>query len=187
MTSRSPARVVSRSSRQQDDELRRDILAVAVPGHPDPSAPHGGLDADAILSRPTLLRRIAGRAAAHVRPGTDRLVAGERDAALATALALHTGLPVALLVPATERTAASPRGELHPLERVVLLACLAGDLPGLHASCSGRGVGVAAAVAVLGGSQPRDDDVGEASPPATDVDVVTSTLFHTAIMTGGRG
>lgn len=186
MTSRSPARVVTRPSREQDDELRRDILAVAVPRHPDPSAPDGGLDPDAVLSRPTLLRRIAGRAATHVRPGTDRVVAAERDAALATALALHTGLPLALLAPTSEHTPAPPRGELHPLERVVLLACVATDLPALHASCTGHGVSVTAAVSVLGCPGRRDDGLAEISPSVTDADMVRTTLFHTAHMTGDR-
>lgn len=187
MVSRGPAHLVSRSSRVQDDELRRDILAVAVPGGSHSPPTGDGLDRDAILSRPTLLRRIAARAAAHVRPGTDRLVTGERDAALGAALALHTGLPLALLNPTSGGEADPPRGELHRLERVVLLACVGTDLPALHASSTARGVSVTAAVSVLGRVEASEHRAGGNAPSVTDLDFAETTLFHTTHAIGDRG
>lgn len=75
---------------------------------------------DAALTRPSVLRRVAEQLALLVPAGTDRLVAGEGDAALATAVAIHSGIPFAL-VRSGSSGRAGIRGELHPSERVVVI------------------------------------------------------------------
>jgi orotate phosphoribosyltransferase len=107
--------LVQRPRESWTDELRRDLIAVGLDGH-------GTIDVDAVQTRPALLRQIAALAAAHVPATIARLVAATADAPLATALALHTGLPFALLDDTVTR-----HGELYPSEQVVAVATL--DVP----------------------------------------------------------
>jgi hypothetical protein len=75
------------SGRGRVDDLHRDLLAV-------PRA--GSVNRDAIPTRPTLLRGVAALAARRIPATVDRVVANPVDASLATAVALHTGLSLAL-------------------------------------------------------------------------------------------
>lgn len=118
-TSNPPVVVQDAHERRQD--LVADVLALVA---------SGALDAAALQSRPAILRRLAA-AAAHALPtGTDRLVARVADAPLATAVALYTGVPFALM----DDAGTLVLGDLHPSERVVLVE----TLPALDASSTGE-------------------------------------------------
>jgi orotate phosphoribosyltransferase len=99
-------------SAQRRDELLADLLATArVPGT-------GEIDAGALQSRTSVLRRLAAALAEALPPATERLLTGHgAGTALTTAIALHTGLPFAAL---DEDAASAPRqvGEMHRNEHV---------------------------------------------------------------------
>lgn len=104
-----PAVVQDAHERRHD--LVADVLALVT---------RGALDASALQSRPAILRRLAAAAAQALPGGTDRLAARVADAPLATAVALYTGVPFALI---GDRGAVI-LGDLHPSERVVLVETL---------------------------------------------------------------
>jgi hypothetical protein len=128
---------VHRSDEIETDELRRDLSAVGIDDA-------GAVDVDAVLTRPTLLRRIAALVAAQVPATADRLVAATADAPLAAAVGLHTGLSFALLDPQP----ATWHGELYPAEHVIVIAVL--DVPdALTEAVDGVGAHVLATIAVV--------------------------------------
>jgi len=86
------------------DGLRDDLRALAPPG--------GVPDYWDVVTRPALLRRLAMLLAEHVDADADRIVASGKDAALATAVALHTGVPFAIIA-----SGSTVHGELHGSER----------------------------------------------------------------------
>lgn len=141
--------LVQRAHSVEADELRRDLAAVGV----DETHAAGTLTfrRDAILTRPTLLRRIAAMLARYVPATADRLIAETCDAPLAAAVALHTGLPFALVAPAAGGVLPrrSVRGELYPSERVVAVSLLA-PTTSLIDTARLLGVHVLAEVAVVG-------------------------------------
>ncbi|MFI6481424.1 hypothetical protein ACIBH1_26075 [Nonomuraea sp. NPDC050663] len=91
-------------------ELRQDVVNAVV-------RQGGRLELSAMLTRPSILRRMASSLAAHVPPGTDRLVCSPGSLPLAAALALETGVPFAVL-------GDTPMGDLFPGERAVLVAAV---------------------------------------------------------------
>lgn len=99
--------------RRRRSELIDDLLAVAGDGaHP------GTLDPDALATRPSILRRLAALLAEDLPTELDRLGAADASGlALTTALALHTGLPYAVLASDDEAVA----GEIHRGERLAIL------------------------------------------------------------------
>lgn len=150
------------------EELARDITAFSL----HLRAPEE-IDPIAFLSKPTVLRRLANALAPLVPIGVDRLVGAGADAGvLAGAVALETGVPLALLGP-TEGV----RGEVHPGESVLVLAarCDAG-LSRAARLMSDQGVRVAAGLSVLG---PRAADHWPTGVPLR-------ALFGTASGDGGR-
>lgn len=131
------------------------------------------IDAIAFLSRPTVLRRLAGALAPLIPAGVDRLAGvGDGAGVLTAAVALETGLPLALL-----ESSGEIRGEVHSGETVLLLAVRSGtELTGAARLLSGRDVRVAAGLTVLG---PRPaEDWPAAVPPLA--------LFATAVGEDGR-
>jgi hypothetical protein len=106
---------VLRDTGRRRSELLADIRAVAgVPvgatADPDPAL------GDAVQTRPAILRRLAALLAQELPPAIDRLLgSADRAAPLVTALALHTGLPFALVGDG------NVRGELYPGERVAVV------------------------------------------------------------------
>jgi hypothetical protein len=113
MTTLSSSSVISVTQDPSDAAARlfADIRAVASGANPQ-------ADADALASRPGILRRLSARLAEHLPAGTDRIVArAGADAQLATALSLHSGVPVALL-----EADGTVHGELYPSERVMVVA-----------------------------------------------------------------
>ncbi|WP_405825918.1 hypothetical protein OG705_35155 [Streptomyces sp. NBC_00838] len=107
------------SAEQRSAELYADILAVAPGGD-------GRFDAEAVQSRPSILRRTAALLSEALPPGTDRLVCAAPDGiAVTTALALHTGLPFATMT--GTRDDARLTGEAHAGEHVVVVVPLVGS------------------------------------------------------------
>ena len=133
-------------------ELRRDIAAVALDAR-------GRLDLDAILTRPTLLRRVAALLAAGVPATTDRLVASAPDAPLAAAVALHCGVAFALIGPD-----GTVRGELHPSDQLVAVATT--DTPGPPTRAGDIDVRVLRHLTVVGGTEAlfRESALTQPSP-----------------------
>jgi hypothetical protein len=111
------ADTIRRSRHAQLVELAADLTATAVIGH-------DRIDAAAIHSRPTVLRRVAARLAEHFAPGIDRLLAVTSDAPLATAVSLHSGIPFATIDSLTfdADCTVTVRGELHPGEDVAIVS-----------------------------------------------------------------
>ncbi|WP_381795856.1 hypothetical protein [Streptomyces niveus] len=106
------------SARQRSAELYADILAVAPGGD-------GRVDAEAVQSRPSILRRTAALLSEALPPGTDRLVCAAPDGiAATTALALHTGLPFATVTGTGDD--ARLTGEAHAGEHTVVVVPLVG-------------------------------------------------------------
>lgn len=91
------------------DELLNDVIAVGVDEN-------GRFQTDEILSRPTLLRRVAAGLAERLPATTDRLIATSADAPLATAVSLHTGIAFALVEPHGQ-----VRGELYPSDNAAAI------------------------------------------------------------------
>ncbi|GAA4057364.1 hypothetical protein [Nonomuraea soli] len=91
-------------------ELRQDVVNAVV-------RQSGRLELSAMLTRPSILRRMASLLAAHVPPGTDRLVCSPGSLPLAAALALETGVPFAVLGDV-------PMGDLFPGEKAVLVVAV---------------------------------------------------------------
>lgn len=95
-------------------ELRADIAAVAGPAGGDEAA-------YAMQTHPAILRRVAALLAEELPAALDRVVAAEPVATpLATAVALHTGLPFAL-ADLGETGAVTWHGELRAGETVAVL------------------------------------------------------------------
>jgi orotate phosphoribosyltransferase len=92
-------------ARQRRGELIGDLLAATGDtGHP------GAIDPDAFITRPSILRRLAALLADDLPTALDRLGAVDQGGvALTTALALHTGLPYAVLDPGNSAVT----GEIH--------------------------------------------------------------------------
>jgi hypothetical protein len=63
-----------------------------------------------------------------------RVVADTRDAPIAAAVALHTGLPFALIDQSTSGQSPRVHGELYPSESVIAVAVPARHLPAGHRS-----------------------------------------------------
>jgi orotate phosphoribosyltransferase len=107
----------------QTDEVRRsellaDVVAAAWGTHGE------FVDADQFLTKPTVLRRLASILAARVPAGVDRLVGREpHSLVLAAALSLETGLPLVIARGAPELRCF---GELHPVERVLVVEGVTG-------------------------------------------------------------
>ena len=97
-----------------------------------------------VVTRPTVLRRIAGVLAEVAAPGVDRIVAAVDDLAVATACSLHTGLPFATL--GADGTVVT--GELHALERVVAVGLRPDDAAHAAASATALGATVAASAGI---------------------------------------
>lgn len=98
-----------------DAELDVDVAALAD------GLSREGLEL-AVVSTPSILRRLAARIAPRVEPGTDRVCAsGVSDAALAIAVSLHTGVAAAIFD--DEGAALS---EIHAGERVVVVSVRGG-------------------------------------------------------------
>nr|BFE38863.1 hypothetical protein GCM10010200_111140 [Actinomadura rugatobispora] len=77
-------------------ELVADIAAIAIP-HSGPLRDRSEFRESAALNRPSILRRVAADLAPRVPREAERLVAaGWGAAVLATALSLHTGLPLSV-------------------------------------------------------------------------------------------
>ncbi|KUL55371.1 hypothetical protein ADL22_00270 [Streptomyces sp. NRRL F-4489] len=116
-------------------ELRADILAAAGRAGTSPSEP--AVDPYAFQTQPAILRRLADVLAGRLPATLDRLVAaGPVGVALTAAVALHTGLPYAVLLPGAPASSdsaspatASPatafrttlHGEIHRAEHVAVL------------------------------------------------------------------
>lgn len=98
---------------RQDAQGRRNGLAADLRAFTDRA---GSLDVTAIQSFPAVLRRLAALLSEHIPSGTDRLVAAPGDTPLVTALALHTGIPFALI----DNTNVT-MGELHTAEKVIVV------------------------------------------------------------------
>jgi hypothetical protein len=136
-TTHIPPALVHRSDEVETDELRRDLSAVGINDA-------GAVDVDAVLTRPTLLRRIAALVAVHVPATADRLVAATTDAPLAAAVGLHTGLSFALL----DSQPTSWHGELYPAEQAIAIGIL--DIPSALTDAVDRvGAHVLATIAVV--------------------------------------
>jgi orotate phosphoribosyltransferase len=126
---------VFQSDQERRTELLADLVAAAWGTHGE------FIDADQFLTKPTVLRRLAGILASRVPAEVDRLIGREpHSLVLGAALALETGLPLVVL-----RVADSPAGpelrcfgELHPGERVLLVE-----------GVTGTGTSAAQAVAVV--------------------------------------
>lgn len=104
------------SAQQRSAELYADILAVAPAGD-------GRVDAEAVQSRPSILRRTAALLSEALPAGTDRLVCAAPDGvATTTALALHTGLPFATVTGSGQD--ARLTGEAHAGEYTVVVVPL---------------------------------------------------------------
>lgn len=98
----------------QDDQTTRTQLQADVEAVTAGASSEN--DSYALVTRPSILRRLAAKAAVHVPPQTDRiLTASGADAQFGTALALHCGVPH-VVVDEDKK----PRGELHSGERVAL-------------------------------------------------------------------
>jgi orotate phosphoribosyltransferase len=94
-------------------ELINDLLAAAGDG-----ARPGTIVPDAFVTRPSILRRLAALLAEDLPVGLDRLgAADEAGLALTTALALHTGLPYAVLAEEGKDVV----GEIHRGERLAVI------------------------------------------------------------------
>ncbi|APU16819.1 MULTISPECIES: hypothetical protein [Actinoalloteichus] len=123
-------------------ELRADLLATAVVPGPTPEQTLARtLDDPGWVVRPSLLRRAAEVLARELPRSVDRVIAPRpADAALATAVSLHTGLPFAVLgtgaaigSPTSTGTEQAPSaadapvvilGEVHGLETVALIGAV---------------------------------------------------------------
>jgi orotate phosphoribosyltransferase len=100
----------------QDPDARRDDLAADLRALADRS---GSLDAFMALSRPSILRRLARLVAERLPVGIDRLVGSHgRDDILVGAVALHTGIPFAVL----DDSSGDVLGELHASENVAVVS-----------------------------------------------------------------
>ncbi|MDZ7931750.1 MAG: hypothetical protein U5N21_17560 [Rhodococcus sp. (in: high G+C Gram-positive bacteria)] len=106
---------IRRSRRDELTDLASDLTAAAL-------TPNGRIDIAAIHNRPTILRRLAALLAEHLTPDIDRIVATNADTALATALSLHSGIPFVTLT-----GTGAVQGELHPSERVAIIATTSND------------------------------------------------------------
>lgn len=96
-------------------QLDADLRAVLSS---DPSA-----DAQILVGRPSILRRLAAGIATSVGPEIDRIVSWTgADAQLATAVSVHTG--VAMTVVTADGTVS---GEIHPGERIVTVSVFTAD------------------------------------------------------------
>ncbi|MGI5204766.1 hypothetical protein ACQEU6_24700 [Spirillospora sp. CA-108201] len=94
MTEGRPAHAPSSGDGRRRAELLADIVAIAVP-YRGPLRDVSEFRESAALNRPSILRRVAADLAAQVPREASRLVAaGWGAAVLATALSLHTGLPL---------------------------------------------------------------------------------------------
>lgn len=102
--------IVKQDHDQRRRELVADLRALST-------ARGGWADASAAQTRPAILRQIAALTAECVPPGTDRLVAVDSDTALAAAIALHTGIPYAVL----STSPAATIGQLYPSEAVAVV------------------------------------------------------------------
>lgn len=150
------------------EELARDITAFSLHLR---SADE--IDAIAFLSRPTILRRLAGALAPLIPAGVDRLVGvGGGAGVLTAAVALETGLPLALL-----GSTGDVSGEVHPGESVLVLAVRSGTGLSRAASLmSEHDVRVAAGLTVLGPRAIEDWPTG----------IPLRALFGAAVGNGGR-
>jgi hypothetical protein len=145
LTSTTPPVVVQDADEQLSD-LLSDLRALATTGKD--GVPH----ASAVVTRPALLRRLAAALADGIPHGTDRIVsrAGE-DAALATAVSLHTGIPRATIAAGDH----GPRveGELHRSEHIVLIQYAADREDTLTGVLAASGVTTDAVRRVFGSAQ----------------------------------
>ena len=121
--------VLQHDPRAIRDGLRDDLRALAPP--------EGVPDYWDVVTRPSLLRRVAMLLAEHVHADIDRIVASPQDAALATAVALHTGVPFAIIASESSESESSEseswvHGELHASERVCWIEFQAGPAASAH-------------------------------------------------------
>ncbi|WP_148040191.1 hypothetical protein [Cryobacterium tepidiphilum] len=99
----------------QDRASHRDDLAADLRALADR---RGDVDAFMILSRPSILRRLARMIAETLPVGIDRLVGSHgQDDALVSAVALHTGIPFAVV----DTASGAVHGELHVSEKVAIV------------------------------------------------------------------
>lgn len=143
------------SARQRSAELYADILAVAPGG--------GQADAEALQSRPSILRRTAALLSEALPPGTDRLVCAAPDGiAVTTALALHTGLPFATVTGTGDD--ARLTGEAHAGEHTVVVVPLvgtAGDAAPPVLAATRAGMRVSRVLSVLDSGDSGDSSVAD--------------------------
>ncbi|MGO1835563.1 MAG: hypothetical protein ACTH0C_12950 [Actinomycetaceae bacterium] len=141
---------IPRFAELRDDQAVRERLAadLAALDRGDGAGPSSG----DVVTRPSVLRRIARVLAEIVEPGVDRIVAGADDLAVATACSIHTGLPFAVV--GADGTVAT--GELHALERVVAV----GLRPEDAADAATGAVAVGATVAASAGIHLTGEDAG---------------------------
>jgi hypothetical protein len=119
-------------------DLARDIAALL--------GRTGEIDSFAIQSRPAILRRVARALGEQIPAGTDRLIARYSDAALATAVSLHTGIAFAL----ADEAAGVCGGELHRSESVAVLQTRTpSDVTALPARISREGARVERVLTVI--------------------------------------
>jgi len=112
--------VVNRTRRELVDELAADLAATG--------GPHSrAISIAAVHTRPALLRQLARLVAEQLPGPVDRIVALESDTVMATAVALHTGIPFATVEadPHGATDEATMRGELYPGEDVVVVGTVA--------------------------------------------------------------
>lgn len=136
-------------------QLLVDLRALATTADAPPSL------AD-VVTRPSVLRRLARRLALHVPAGTDRLlVHSMEELPVGAAVGLATGLPYAAVLPG-----GGTYGEAHPSEVVALLAFRAADLTGLASAAESAHMTPTVRLAVFGppdgdrtDDAARDDDV----------------------------
>lgn len=128
----------------QDRDARRDDLAADLRALTDRS---GNVDAFMVLSRPSVLRRLARLIAEHLPVGIDRLVGSRgQDDALACAVSLHTGIPFAVIDPSS----GTVFGELHTSEAVAVVCTRQAGARPVQELIEELGVRTALTVSVFG-------------------------------------
>ena len=141
LTSTVPPSVI-RSAEGELDDLLNDLEALLQPGtqHPEYAAS---------CTRPAILRRLAARVAEQIPAETDRIVAPLADSLLASAVSLHSGVPISLV----DAASSTVIGDLYRGERIMLVAYQFDDeADQLSVWLTIRDQAPAGAVAVFGGS-----------------------------------
>ncbi|MGW6659691.1 hypothetical protein [Rhodococcus sp. NPDC055024] len=122
--------VVDRTRGELADELAAELAATG-------GSHSRAISVAAVHTRPALLRQVARLLAEQLTGPVDRIVASESDTAMATAVALHTGIPFATVDADRREIArlkehvtdaadeATVRGELYPGEDVVVVGTVA--------------------------------------------------------------